>query len=68
MRLYVRSIAPNALKVAVFLLERGIGLVGWGAIEARPGPGPGRWLREVGARPNLAPLHALAGRFDLRAP
>lgn len=41
------------------------GLVGWRAIEPRPGPALGRWLGEVGARPSMAPLRALAARFDL---
>lgn len=41
------------------------GLVGWGAIEPRPGPGLGRWLGEVGARPSMAPLRALAAQFGL---
>jgi glutathione S-transferase len=42
------------------------GLVGWGAIEPRPGPSLGRWLAEVGPRPSMAPLHALAAQFGLR--
>lgn len=41
------------------------GLVGWGAIEPRPGPALGRWLAEVGARPSMAPLHALAAEMGL---
>lgn len=41
------------------------GLVGWRAIEPRPGAALGRWLGEVGARPSMAPLRALAARFDL---
>lgn len=41
------------------------GLVGWGAIEPRPGPALGRWLGEVGARPSMAPLRALAAQFGL---
>jgi glutathione S-transferase len=41
------------------------GLVGWGAIEPRPGPGLGRWLGEIGPRPSMAPLHALAAQFGL---
>jgi glutathione S-transferase len=41
------------------------GLVGWRAIEPRPGPALGRWLGEVGARPSMAPLRALAAQFDL---
>jgi glutathione S-transferase len=41
------------------------GLVGWRAIEPRPGPALGRWLGAVGARPSMAPLRALAARFDL---
>jgi glutathione S-transferase len=41
------------------------GLVGWGAIEPRPGPALGRWLANVGARPSMAPLHALAAQFGL---
>jgi glutathione S-transferase len=41
------------------------GLVGWGAIEPRPGPALGRWLGEVSPRPSMAPLHALAAQFGL---
>jgi glutathione S-transferase len=41
------------------------GLVGWGAIEPRPGPALARWLGEVGPRPSMAPLHALAEQFGL---
>jgi glutathione S-transferase len=41
------------------------GLVGWRAIEPRPGPALGRWLAQVGARPSMAPLHALAAQFGL---
>jgi glutathione S-transferase len=41
------------------------GLVGWGAIEPRPGPSLARWLGEVGPRPSMAPLHALAAQFGL---
>jgi len=41
------------------------GLVGWRAIEPRPGPALGRWLGEVGGRPSMAPLRALAARFGL---
>ncbi|HYI39536.1 MAG TPA: glutathione S-transferase family protein [Allosphingosinicella sp.] len=42
------------------------GLVGWGAIEPRPGPALGRWLGQVGPRPSMAPLHALAAQFGLQ--
>jgi glutathione S-transferase len=42
------------------------GLVGWGAIEPKPGPALGRWLGEVGRRPSMAPLHALAAQFGLQ--
>ena len=41
------------------------GLVGWGAIEPRPGPALARWLGEVAPRPSMAPLHALAAQFGL---
>lgn len=41
------------------------GLVGWGAIEPRPGPALARWLGAVGPRPSMAPLHALAKQFGL---
>lgn len=41
------------------------GLVGWGAIEPKPGPALGRWLSEVSPRPSMAPLHALAAQFGL---
>jgi glutathione S-transferase len=41
------------------------GLIGWRAIEPRPGPALGRWLGEVGARPSMAPLRALAAQFGL---
>lgn len=44
------------------------GLVGWGAIAARPGPALGRWIGEVGGRPSMAPLHALAAQFGLPMP
>jgi glutathione S-transferase len=44
------------------------GLVGWGAIEPRPGPALGRWLGEVGPRRSMAPLHALAAQFGLKTP
>ena len=44
------------------------GLVGWGAIEPRPGPALARWLGEVGSRPSMAPLRALAAQFGLRTP
>lgn len=43
------------------------GLVGWGALERRPGPALGRWLGAVGPRPSMAPLHALAAQFGLPA-
>ena len=41
------------------------GLVGWGAIEPKPGPALGRWLKAVSPRPSMAPLHALAAQFGL---
>lgn len=41
------------------------GLVGWGAIEPRPGPAFARWLGEVAPRPSMAPLHAVAAQFGL---
>lgn len=41
------------------------GLVGWGAIEPRPGPALARWLGAVAPRPSMAPLHALAAQFGL---
>lgn len=41
------------------------GLVGWRAIEPRPGPALGRWLSEVGARPSMAPLRAPAAQFGM---
>lgn len=41
------------------------GLVGWRAIEPAPGPALGRWLGEVGGRPSMAPLRALAAQFGL---
>lgn len=44
------------------------GLVGWGAIEARPGPALASWLGEIGARPSMAPLRALAAQFGLKTP
>lgn len=44
------------------------GLVGWGAIESRPGPALARWLGKVGARPSMAPLRALAAEFGLKTP
>ena len=42
------------------------GLVGWGAIEPRPGPALARWLGEVAPRPSMAPLYALAAQFGLK--
>lgn len=128
MRLYIRPIAPTALKVLTFLAERGLevetvdfgtlapedygrisplrtipvlatdsglaiteslticqyldevspgrplfgegseerALVGWNALDLRPGPALGRWLSEVSPRPSMAPLHALAAQFGLR--
>jgi glutathione S-transferase len=44
------------------------GLVGWGAIESRPGPALARWLGRIGARPSMAPLRALADEFGLKTP
>jgi glutathione S-transferase len=44
------------------------GLVGWGAIEPRPGPALARWLGEIGPRPSMARLRALAAQFGLRTP
>jgi glutathione S-transferase len=44
------------------------GLVGWGAIAAQPGPALGRWIGEVGGRPSMAPLRALAVQFGLPMP
>jgi glutathione S-transferase len=41
------------------------GLVGWGAIEPRPGPALGRWLGAAASRSSMAPLHALAAQFGL---
>lgn len=42
------------------------GLVGWGAIDLRPGPALARWLGETSPRPSMAPLHALAAQFGLK--
>lgn len=44
------------------------GLVGWGAIQPQPGPALGRWLGQVGARPSMTPLYALAAQFGLSVP
>lgn len=43
------------------------GLVSYGAIEMRPGPGLGRWLGQVGERPSMAPMRALAAQFGLKS-
>ncbi|MFD1612443.1 glutathione S-transferase family protein [Sphingomonas tabacisoli] len=43
------------------------GLIGWGAIELKPGPALGRWMGDVGARPSMAPLRALAQQFGLKS-
>jgi glutathione S-transferase len=60
-------LAGNAFTMADITAFLGFsGLVGWGAIEARPGPALGRWIGEVSPRPSMAPLHALAARFGLR--
>jgi len=49
MCLYIRPIAPKALKVPIFMAERGI------AVETV----------DVGDLPSMAPLRALAAQFDL---
>jgi glutathione S-transferase len=43
------------------------GLVSYGAIEPLPSPALSRWLREIGARPSMAPMRALAAQFGLKA-
>ena len=43
------------------------GLVSYGAIEGSPGQALGRWLAEVGGRPSMAPMRALAAQFGLKA-
>lgn len=42
------------------------GLVGWNALELRPGPALERWLGETSPRPSMAPVHALAKQFGLK--
>jgi len=61
-----RFLAGESLTMADLTAFLGwAGLVGWRAIEPRPGPALGRWLGEVGARPSMAPLRALAAQFGL---
>lgn len=43
------------------------GLVAWGAIEPVASEGVRRWAMEVGARPSMAPFHALQRQFGLRS-
>ncbi|MBV9932268.1 MAG: glutathione S-transferase family protein [Alphaproteobacteria bacterium] len=42
------------------------GLALWGALPAPPGPAVARWMAELGARPSMAPLQALADQFRPR--
>ena len=41
------------------------GLVAYSAVERRPGPALARWTAEIGARPSMAPFHALAAQMNL---
>ncbi|TMJ11761.1 MAG: glutathione S-transferase [Alphaproteobacteria bacterium] len=43
------------------------GLIGWRALPPPEGPATRRWLAEVGARPSMTPLHALAAQMGLPA-
>ena len=62
-----RHLAGEAFTMADITAFLGIsGLVGWNALDLRPGPALGRWLGEVSPRPSMAPLHALAAQFGLR--
>jgi glutathione S-transferase len=61
-----RFLAGERLTMADITAFLGVsGLVGWGAIELRPGPATARWLGEISPRPSMAPLHALAAQFGL---
>ncbi|MFL6846141.1 MAG: glutathione S-transferase family protein [Allosphingosinicella sp.] len=62
-----RFLAGERLTMADLTAFLGIsGLIGWGAIEPPRGPNLRRWLAEMGPRPSMAPLHALAAEFELK--
>lgn len=62
-----RHLAGEGFTMADITAFLGIaGLVGWNAVDLRPGPALGRWLGEVSPRPSMAPVHALAAEFGLR--
>lgn len=64
-----RFLAADRLTMADLTAFLGFaGLVAWGAIAPQPGPAFGRWIGEVGGRPSMAPLHALAAQFGLNVP
>jgi glutathione S-transferase len=59
-----RFLAGASFSMADITAYLGIGgLVLWGALPAPPGPAVARWMEEVGARPSMAPLQALAEQF-----
>lgn len=63
-----RFLAADRFTMADLTAFLGVaGLIGWGAIELKPGPALGRWMGEVGARPSMAPLRALAQQFGLKS-
>lgn len=63
-----RFLAADRFTMADLTAFMGVaGLIGWGAIELRPGAALGRWLGEVGSRPSMAPLRALAQQFGLKS-
>jgi glutathione S-transferase len=56
-----RFLAGPAFTMADITAYLGLGgLALWGALSAAPGPAVARWMEEVGARPSMAPLQALA--------
>jgi glutathione S-transferase len=64
-----RFLAGPAFSMADITAYLGIGgLALWGALPAPPGPAVGRWMAELGARPSMAPLRALAEQFQPTPP
>lgn len=60
-----RFLAGPAFSMADITAYLGIGgLALWGALPAAPGLATRRWLTEFEARPSMAPLRALAERFQ----
>jgi glutathione S-transferase len=63
-----RFLAADRFTMADLTAFLGVaGLIGWGAIELKPEPALGRWMGEVGSRPSMAPLRALAQQFGLKS-